>query len=580
MDDQATKRTQSPVTDPADSPKEVSPSNQSGWVPEYRAVMSGLLLWASFPPNSQWWLAWFALIPWFGNTLANPPLSRRRTLFTALAGGIAFWLPAVQWVRLSDPSAWVGWLVMSLALAIWWPIMAILVRHLHVRKGWPIWFAWPVVWGFQEIGREYYATGFPWYHLAHSQFRQTWLIQVADLGGASLVSVIMVAFQAWVAAWFFNGRWAWNEAPAGWRKGGAALAAIAFFTVVYGQYRLRSGTFEPGPKVALLQSDIPQSRRLYPDHNELIEAYRKLIEKTLREDQVLDLIVWPETSFPYPLVVIEAALDDTSVKRILGDHVGPGAADDWFANRNESQALVNAWASQSGVPMIVGATAWDISGFGLRKYNTAALFQPDSAPQYYYKMHLVPFGEYIPWTQTVPLIAELAPFPPDQRPNLFHGESARVLTLKNRWRMAPLICFEDTVPHVVRRFFRSSWLNAELEPGQTPDRDVRHADLLLNLSNDGWFRGSEEHEVHLASSVFRCVENRRSMLRSVNTGISCIIDSGGSILVEAAPATEQVVIRQVPVDKRISVYSTVGDLTGVVCSLALVVGFFRLHRRA
>jgi apolipoprotein N-acyltransferase len=558
-----TDERQPPTSTTTDSAAGETGSRVHGWVPEFRAIISGLALWAAFPPNGQWWLAWFALIPWFGNSIATPTLSRRRTALTALAGGLAFWTPALQWVRLSDPSAWPGWLVMSLALAVWWPIMALLVRRLHLRNGWPVWLAWPIVWGFQEIGREYYMTGFPWYHLAHSQFRQTWLIQIADLGGASLVSVIMVSMQAWVAAWFSSGRWTWKEAPRNWRAAGTVLGVIAALTLIYGQFRIRTATFAEGPKVALLQSDIPQSRRLYPDHEELIEAYRKLVEKALRDDPALDLIVWPETSFPYPLVVIEAAMDDAKVKQVLGDHVGDAAAEDWFRNRNESQAVLNAWAAQAGAPMIVGATAWDISGSGLRKYNTAALFHSDSEPQYYYKMHLVPFGEYIPWTETVPVIAELAPFPPDQRPNLKHGGSARLLVLKNRWRMAPLICFEDSVPHVVRRFFRDSWLKASaVDDAPIPSS---HVDILLNLSNDGWFRGSEEHVVHLASSVFRCVENRRSMLRAVNTGISGMIDSNGSILAEAAPATEQVIIRQVPVDHRVSLYSLLGDLTGLTC---------------
>lgn len=548
-----------------------------GWAPEGRAVISGLLFWASFPPNSQWWLAWVALIPWFGNSVAGPALSMRRTALSAMLGGIAFWLPAVQWVRLSDPSAWAGWLVMSLALAIWWPAMALIVRRIQARNDWPIWVIWPVVWGFQEIGREYYMTGFPWYHLAHSQFRQTWLIQIADLGGASIVSVFLVAAQAWIAAWVFGGRWSWAEAPARWHRAGITLASLALCIGIYGQFRLRTGSVETGPKVALLQSDIPQSRRLYPDHSELIEAYRKLIEEALRTDPSLDLIVWPETSFPYPLVVIEAALDEATVKRVLGELVGPAAVDDWYLNRNESQALVNAWSSQAGVPMIVGATAWDIGARGLRKYNTAALFHADSDPQYYYKMHLVPFGEYIPWTQTVPVIAELAPFPPDQRPNLAHGEFARVHELKNRWRMAPLICFEDTVPHVVRRFFRRDWLDAhKVEGGRDTNRPV---DILMNLSNDGWFRGSEEHEVHLASSVFRCVENRRAMLRAVNTGISCVIDSTGTILAEAPPATEKVLIHQVPVDHRLTLYSMAGDLTGLTCAVMVLFGTIGWPRR-
>lgn len=559
------------------SPEEQSDSlipKPLGWLPEMRAALSGLLLWAAFPPTGQWWLAWFALIPWFGTWVDQPGLSRRRVVSSAFVGGLSFWLPAVQWVRLSDPSAWAGWLVMSLALAVWWPIMALLVRRLHMRNGWPLWAAWPVAWGVQEIAREYYMTGFPWYHLAHSQFRQTWLIQAADLGGASLVSVLMAAVQAWVAVWYFSGRWTWTNAPRDWRRAGVALASSLVFVLLYGQFRILTARFEPGPTVALLQSDVPQSRRLYPDHDELLVAYRKLIEKALQARTPLDLIVWPETSFPYPLIVVEAALDEAAAKKTLGEYVAPHTVNDWYANRDEAKALVHAWASQSGVPMIVGATAWDVSRFGFRKYNTAALFQPESPPQYYYKMHLVPFGEYIPWTDTLPVIAELAPFPPDQRPNLNHGESARVLTLKDRWRMAPLICFEDTVPHIVRRFFRRSWLEAEGE------RFEGSVDLLMNLSNDGWFRGSEEHEVHLASSVFRCVENRRPMLRAVNTGISCVIDSNGSILVEAPPATEEVLIRQVPLDQRLSLYSMAGDLTGLTCLAAGIYGCMRRRRQA
>ena len=143
-------------------------------------------------------MAWVALIPWFGVWVDHPQLSLKRTLRVALAGGLAFWVPAIQWVRLSDPSAWPGWLIMSLVLALWWPIMAVCVSRLHLRNHWPLWMVWPVVWGFQEIAREYYLTGFPWYHLSHTQFRQTWLIQISDLGGASLLSVLMVSIQALV----------------------------------------------------------------------------------------------------------------------------------------------------------------------------------------------------------------------------------------------------------------------------------------------------------------------------------------------------------------------------------------------
>ncbi|MEI7921954.1 MAG: apolipoprotein N-acyltransferase [Planctomycetota bacterium] len=553
--------------DDANSPPDTSwiaNKPNSGWLPEMRAGLSGVLLWSAFPPTGFWWMAWVALVPWFGVWVDHPQLSFRRTLRVALTGGLAFWVLAIQWVRLSDPSAWPGWLVMSLVLAVWWPIMAVLVRRLYIRNRWPLWVVWPAVWGFQEISREYYLTGFPWYHVAHTQFRQTWLIQISDIGGASMLSLLLVAVQALVAEWFFAGQWTWMNAPKCWRRGVMVALSSLLLTVVYGQVRILTAQFKPGPTLALLQSDVPQSRRLNPNHDDLLNIYRGLIQKAIKSEKSLDLIIWPETSFPFPMIVADPKLDENGIKTVLGEYVPKEAVEDWFINRNQSQAMMDAWATQSQTPMVVGATAWDLSPSGFRKYNTAALFEPGQAAQYYYKTHLVPFGEYIPWTESLPFIAELAPFPPDQRPNMNHGDRPRVLTLKKLWHMAPLICFEDTVPHVVRRFFTNS--------GESPGPG--RVDFFMNITNDGWFRGSEEHEVHLCASVFRCIENRTPMVRAANTGISSIIDGNGRIVKELPAAVEDVLIETVPLDARFSLYRLCGDLTGFFSSLLCLLGWF------
>lgn len=553
---------------PGNAEKPDSPKVAVGWLPEMRAGLSGVLLWAAFPPNGYWWLAWVALVPWFGLWVDHPHLSFKRLMRVALVGGLCFWLPAIQWVRLSDPSAWVGWLIMSLALALWWPIMVALVYRLHVQNRWGLLLSWVVVWGTQEIGREYYMTGFPWYHLAHSQFRQVWLIQTADLLGTSSLSLLMIALQVLAAQWFFGDRPSWTTATSAWRRNVILTSLSLLFVLAYGQIRVRIAKFTEGPTVALLQSDVPQSRRLNPDHNELIELYRRLIQQTLQSGKAVDLIVWPETSFPYPLIVADKELDEASTKAVLLEYVNENTVDDWYINRNEAQNMMKEWATQARAPIVVGATAWDLSRSGFRKFNTAALFEPDQPAQYYYKMHLVPFGEYIPWTDLLPIVADLAPFPPDQRPNLKHGDKPRVLTLKNRWRLAPLICFEDTVPHVVRRFFRLSDV-----PAGSPN-----VDLLMNISNDGWFRGSEEHEVHLAASIFRCVETRTPMVRCVNTGISAVINSNGQIVSEVPIAQEKVLIETVPISVRYSLYNTCGDISGLASGLLCVLGLIRMRR--
>jgi apolipoprotein N-acyltransferase len=123
-----------------------------------------------------------------------------------------------------------------------------------------------------------------------------------------------------------------------------------------------------------------------------------------------------------------------------------------------------------------------------------------------------------------------------------------------RYRLAAAICFEDTVPQVVRRFFSAS------EPGQP--------DVLLNLSNDGWFRGSSEHDMHLAVSVFRAVENRVPLARAVNTGISAVVDGNGRVIAALPKLQEGILTQTIPLDDRVTFYSTWGDWLGMACLAA------------
>jgi apolipoprotein N-acyltransferase len=125
------------------------------------------------------------------------------------------------------------------------------------------------------------------------------------------------------------------------------------------------------------------------------------------------------------------------------------------------------------------------------------------------------------------------------------------------WRIAEAICFEDTMPNIVRAAFD--------HPGQQPD-------FLVNQSNDGWFPGSSEHETHLAISVFRAVENRTPIARSANRGISALIDGNGAILASIPKLRASVLSMQIPLDDRTSIYSRWGDWFGAGC-LAITIGF-------
>ena len=130
--------------------------------------------------------------------------------------------------------------------------------------------------------------------------------------------------------------------------------------------------------------------------------------------------------------------------------------------------------------------------------------------QIYRKVHLVPFGEYVPGRHTIPLLARVVG---DQVPGDFaFGKEHTVFHLTNdKARVAPLICFEDTIGDLTRQFVLGG------------------ANLLANVTNDGWFLRSAGSQQHLANAVFRCVETRLPMVRAANTGVTCFVNEFGRI---------------------------------------------------
>ncbi len=160
-------------------------------------LSSALLLWSSFPPAQWSWLAWIALVPLF--QLVVSERSRWAVYGGAWLGGFAFWLLSIQWVRLTDPCAWVAWVAMSLVLSLEWPIFVLIARRTVQRLGWPLMVVAPVVWVAVEYLRAFILTGFPWYYLAHSQHATLPLIQIADLAGALGLSFLIALCNAvWV----------------------------------------------------------------------------------------------------------------------------------------------------------------------------------------------------------------------------------------------------------------------------------------------------------------------------------------------------------------------------------------------
>ncbi|MDQ3118477.1 MAG: apolipoprotein N-acyltransferase, partial [Verrucomicrobiota bacterium] len=205
-------------------------------------------------------------------------------------------------------------------------------------------------------------------------------------------------------------------------------------------------------------------------------------------------------------------------------------------------------------------------------YNAAILVGGgDQQIQLYRKLHLVPFGEYVPGRHTLPGIGAIVG---DQVPEDFgFGKEFTVLkTSRPDVRLAPLICFEDTIGELTRQFVR------------------RGANLLTNVTNDGWFLRSAGSQQHLDNAVFRCVENRLPMVRSANTGITCFINEFGritQILLDETGSqfTEGVLTGEisVPTDPTPTFYVRHGELFAHICTgigvLTLLALLPRLVRR-
>ncbi len=492
------------------------------------ALSTGGLLYLCYFPVGAGWLAWFALVPFLALVRSG---ARPIALYLcAFAGGLAFFWPVLQWMRVADPRMYATWAFLATYCALYFPAALYFLRRLDCGTPLPLTVTLPVTWAALELFRSSfiglfasllkgshlhdYPGGFSWYLLGYTQHDVLEVIQIADLGGVYAVTFLVCVVNAllfealFVRAWFRAGLLGMAE-RAGWfgtRRGLLAqgLAGLALFvaTLAYGSWRLGQDTQEPGPHIALLQSNLAQSIRndSGSDDKEKSTAAHDEIQRHcsdlcwLAAKYRRDLIVWPETSYP-----------------VSWGEVAPGIPNGF--SRGLAREASKAWHTN----LLLGMEAAVVGEDGRpRRYNSAVHLGPGG--QYlgrYDKVHRVPFGEYVPLRDSLPWMNRLAPYEFDY--SVQPGESFTQFALKSQreerppWHFGVVICYEDTVPEMARPY-------------------AGRVDFLVNVSNDGWFDGTAEHDEHLAMCRFRAVELRRSVARSVNMGISAVIDSNGKVL--------------------------------------------------
>ncbi|HEY4309056.1 MAG TPA: apolipoprotein N-acyltransferase [Pirellulales bacterium] len=535
----AAKHASRPRSAPGDAQQSVSASGRFATLG--LGLLGTLLLWMALPPVGWWPLAWVAPVPWLV-LVRRRELSGRRPYIALWFAGCAYWLGALHWLRLPHPATSLGWLALSGYLGCYLPVFIGLSRvTLHELRISSI-IAAPAIWAGLELAQSHLLTGINIATPAHSQYRWITLIQISDLAGSYGVSFLIMLVAACVARMLpIDGvrRALWPVAPAL-----ALLAAV----LTYGHFRMSGEYHRPGLKVALIQGSIDTEMKTDPAQVQKIhEQYLALTDRAVREHKDLDLIIWPETMFREPL------------RKYTPDVHAPEGVDwtkDDLQSAIDDLALAFAhMADRYKVPMLLGMDTLVYGAGKVERYNSAVLVDAKGEVQDQYdKMRPVMFGEYVPFASYWPWLYRLTPLADGLDP----GAAPKSLSIDGV-RVAPNICFETLLPHFIRG-----------QVAQLQDEDVE-PDLLVNLSNDGWFWGSSELDLHLMCGVFRAVECRKPLAIAANTGFSAVIDADGQILAQGPRRETGVVVYDVPLDDRKSPYVRGGDWGAALCLVFAVV---------
>ena len=478
------------------------------------------------PPADLWWLAWVAPLPWLA-LVARPQLDGRHPWLAIWTAGFLHWLFAIHWLRLPHPATSIGWVALAAYLAGFVPLFVWAARRLVHGRRWPLVPAAAVAWMACEQLRGSILGGFTFGMLGHTQWRWTAVIQVADLFGAVGVSGLVMV----VAAAITTALGAAGSPRPGDRRATVAAAGLMAVAVSYGGLRLATEPDRPAERpldVLLVQGSIDTELKHDPD--KAIDVAQHYDQLTLQGLAVTgtaarpDLIVWPETMWRWPLLEIDPVerLPEAVVEEMLGPADADDRADDRQARCREAlerqrfEAL-ETFAMRYGTTWLVGVDRQVVTPRatgGAEHYNSGLFLDAEGhAIACYDKMHPVMFGEYVPLAETFPILYRVTPLPA----GLSAGTEPVAVELAG-YEVAATICYETALPEAIRSLVRS--LAAR---GRRPD-------VIVNLTNDGWFWGSSELDMHLAAAIFRAVEVRTPLVVAANTGFSAAIDGSGRLL--------------------------------------------------
>jgi apolipoprotein N-acyltransferase len=494
----------------------------------------------SFPRYGHPALAWLALTPLLVAVATLPDSSaetggRRRiapgrAFLLGLASGAVYFGGTVYWTggvmaQYGGLSLAVSTAVASLLVAylsLFPAIFALVVRRFVVAFGAAGLLLAPFVWVTTEwLGRTVLFGGFPWALVGYSQTRVLPIAQLASVTGVYGLSALVVSVNAALAMWLVA------RSP---RRRLAPLAAVAVVLAVaaWGHLRIRDGAMTQDGRpvtVGLVQGNVSQDQKwdeAFAD--EIFARYIRQSQEAVRRGA--RLVIWPETATPF-----------------------------YFQEAPQS-ALMRQLAREHRIDMLFGTDEIDRRPPG-RLYNSAFLLRRDGTDGgVYRKVHLVPFGEYVPFQPLLsfatPLVQAVSDFAPGAAPVPLRTDAGVVTTA---------ICYEVVYPQLIR------------------EGVLRGSELLTTITNDAWFGRSSAPYQHFEMAAMRAIEQGRYLVRAANTGISGIVDPYGRILQASALFEEAVIVGEVRMRSSLTPYGRHGDIIAwtstLLTGLAMVATFGR-----
>jgi apolipoprotein N-acyltransferase len=480
-----------------------------------------VLLYLSFPAPDIHFLSWVALVPLIYSILNSN--GHRYSFKAGIVAGVIYFFGTQYWIshsinnygHLPLPASMAIVLLLSLYQSLYTGVFGLLLHLAAKNTKVPVYISAPTLWVGLEYLRGILFSGFPWSYLGYTQYKILPLIQIADITGVYGVSFLIVCFNAVIADFLIKGRA--PDCPL-IRK----LLPFACFTVImalvfsYGYKRLDNNLAANTVRVSVIQGNVEQEKKWDKKFTaSIIDTYKTMTLKAVSDGA--KLVIWPESSMPFLFGSDKTLTDD-----------------------------LITFQKELGIYLVFGTDL--VRGYKNGRYsltNSAVVLAPDGKILCIYdKIHLVPFGEYVPLRDVLFFIDKLVTGIGD-----FTQGNALTIAKTPLGDFAAPICYEIAFSELVGAFYRYG------------------GDFIVTITNDAWFGRTSGPYQHFIMAVFRAIETRKPVMRAANTGISGFIDSTGAVMARSELFEKAIITRDISTNPTITFFSLFGGIFAHICNI-------------